>query len=119
MTELDPLGVFVQLVHREVRHPAEPERVALDEPEVLAESRPHAPGQLLGRRRPIADEEERVALTATGRGDEPCDPVRVDELRDRPLRATVGQNDVAEPRRPLLTRPLPELVEEAPRLARR
>ena len=119
MAELDPLGVLVQLVHRKVRHPAEPERVALDEPEVLAEPRPRAPGQLLGHRLPVADEEERVALTGAGRGDEPRESVGVDELGDRPLRAAVGQDDVAQSRGPLVARPLAELVEEAPRLGRR
>ncbi len=118
VAELDLLGVLVQLVHREVGHPAEAERVGLDEPELLAEANPDPARELLGNRLLVADEEHRVALAGSGGRHEPTEPVPVEELRERPLRAAVAEDHVPEPRRPLVACPLPELVEEAPRLRR-
>src|SRR5205823_11123203 len=62
VAELDLPRLLVQLVHGEVGHPAEPERVLLDEAELLAQLVPDPPGEPVGRGTPLADEEDRVAV---------------------------------------------------------
>src|SRR5437016_4631203 len=113
VAELDPPGLLVQLVHREVGHPAEPERVLLDEAELLAELVPHLPRKPVGRGTLLADEEERVAVDRLGRRAEPAEVRRVEEFRDRPPRPALRERHVAETWRALGARPLSQLVEEA------
>src|SRR5262249_29383926 len=122
VAELDLLGVLVQLVHREVGHPAETERVGLDETELLTQANPNAAGELLGDWLLVADEEHRVAVARGGRGggggaaQGRAERVAVEDLRERAFGAALAEDDVAEARRALVARPLPELVEEASRL---
>src|SRR5438876_5058675 len=118
VAELDPPGLLVQLVHREVGHPAEPERVLLDEAELLAELVPHLPRKPVGRGTLLADEEERVAVDRLGRRAESSEVRRAEEFRDRPPRPALRERYVAETWRALLARPLSQLVEEAAGLRR-
>src|SRR5436309_1026298 len=113
VTELDPPGLLVQLVHREVGHPAEPERVLLDEAELLAELVPHLPREPVGRGTLLANEEKHVAVDRLGRRAESAEVRRVEEFRDRPPRPALRERHVAETWRALLARPLSQLVEEA------
>src|SRR5207245_292727 len=86
VAELDLPGLLVQLVHREVGHPAEPERVLLDEAELLAELVPHLPREPVGRGTLLANEEKHVAVDRLGRRAESAEVRRVEEFRDRPPR---------------------------------
>src|SRR2546422_7146079 len=113
LTELDPPGLLVQLVHREVGHPAEPERVLLDEAELLAELVPHLPREPVGRGTLLANEEKHVAVDRLGRRAESAEVRRVEEFRDRPPRPALRERYVAETWRALLARPLSQLVKEA------
>src|SRR5439155_1548724 len=101
------------LVHREVGHPAEPERVLLDEAELLAELVPHLPREPVGRGTLLANEEKRIAVDRLGRRAESAEVRRVEEFRDRPPRPALRERHVAETWRALGARPLSQLVEEA------
>ena len=91
MAEIDLACLLVALVHREVDDPAEAERVLLDEIQIFSELDASPPGQTLGRRPRVADEEHRVAVGRAGGLPQGGQPRLVQEARDRPLGGALGQ----------------------------
>src|SRR5262249_29996683 len=116
VAELDFPGLLVTLVHREIDHPAESKGVLFDESELLAETCPRLAGQTVRGCALVAHEEHRVAIRGARRAAKRRKPCLVQEFRDRSAGGAIGEDDVAEPGRALVARPLVQLVEEAARL---
>src|SRR5262249_43573543 len=116
VAELDFPGLLVTLVHREIDHPAESKGVLFDESELLAETCPRLAGQTVRGCALVAYEEHRVAIRGARRAAKRRQPCLVQEFRDRSAGGAIGEDDVAEPGRALVARPLVQLVEEAARL---
>ena len=116
------LGLLVQLVHREVRRSSRTgTRSSRCRSELLAEPDADAAGQLVGRRLACRTTKNTASPSPApvARGEPGRAGPRRGTCAIGPLAPAVGQDDVAEARRALLARPLPELVEEAARLRRR
>ncbi len=66
VAELDLVGVFVELVHREIDDPAELELLRIDEAEFFAQTRAHGAGELGGGKLLVAGEEHGIAVFQAG-----------------------------------------------------